>query len=174
MCIFHGSLIVFTFWSQSSSYFALGVVGVGKIGWIGNQTSKSAKEVLDDVLTVPHPEDVLVDFKIKYKHNIGSNKTSKLKSWSWSNSGSVEYERVIYPFGRCVKLKVPTKLKDSQIIFMKIEPNTTSMETNSVQRIKIYFKDPEFDSKFLSGSFKPSNNDIDFASRNHGGKIFRF
>ena len=166
-------MIILTFSSQSSNYFALGVVGVGNIGWTGNQTLKPANEVLEDVLTVPHPEDFLLDFKIKYKHNIGSNKTIELKSWSWSNSGSVEYERVIYPFGRCVKLNVPTQLKDSQIIFMKIEPNTTAMKSKSVQRITVYFKDPDFNSKFLSSSFKASNNKINFKSRHHGGQIFR-
>ena len=60
------------------------------IGWTGNQTSKPAPEVLEDVLTAPHPEDMLVEFRVNYKENNGSNKINKIKAWQWSKSSHVE------------------------------------------------------------------------------------
>ena len=131
------------------------------IGWTGNQTSKSADDVLEDVLTDPHPEDMLVEFRVNFKENDGSNKTNRIRSWQWSELGKVEFERVIYPFGRCLKLKIPIYLKRYQIMSMQISPNITSMKSKNVDRVKIYFKDPNFDSKFLSSSFNPSKKEIE-------------
>ena len=149
------------------------IVGGQMIGWTGNQTSKPAHEVLEDVLTAPNPEDMLVEFRVNYRENNGSNKINKIKAWHWSISGHVEVERVIYPFGRCLRLKIPTTLKIYQIISMQINPNITSMESKNVDRVKIYFKDPNFESKFLASSFKPSNREIDFSRRERGSRIFR-
>jgi hypothetical protein len=74
------------------------IVGGQMIGWTGNQTSKPAPEVLEDVLTAPDPEDMLVEFRVNYRENNGSNKINKIKAWHWSISGHVEVETLIYPF----------------------------------------------------------------------------
>ena len=63
-------------------------------------------------------------------------------------------------------------LKRYQIISMQINPNISSMESKKVDRVNIYFKDPNFNSKFLSSSFKHSNKEIDFARRERGSRIF--
>ena len=156
---------------QSSLFFANGFNGIQFIGWTGNKTTISEEDVLADVLTVPHPEDLLIEFSVNYKNE--SRSSNVLSRWSWSNSGRVELERVIYPFGRCLKLKIPSILKDDQVISLQIAPNITFMQSKNINRVKLYFKDSNFDSKILSSSFKPSNKEIDFSRRHKGSRIFR-
>ena len=108
--------------SKSSLHYANGVIDNRIVGWVGNGTGKLASELLEDILQIRNPEDLVSSFRANYKIDRRSKK--KLKQWVATGEDLTRLKVDIFPFGRCLAMKLPKRLDYAQVVSIQIQPNS--------------------------------------------------